>query len=109
MVIVGSPNVNAGYKLVNNGLYPNIAQDYERTFRTLRALLCDIFLGAHGAYYGMEAKFARLKEGGPNPFIDTRRLSKLRGRTGTGLPQRAEEAIRRSISETKGPEAPLFR
>jgi metallo-beta-lactamase class B len=71
VVIVGSPNVNAGYKLVNNGLYPNIAQDYERTFRTLRALPCDIFLGAHGAYYGMEAKFARLKDDGPNPFIDT--------------------------------------
>jgi metallo-beta-lactamase class B len=70
VVIVGSPNVNAGYKLVNNTLYPNIAQDYERMFRTLRALPCDIFLGAHGNYYGMEAKFARLKEGAPNPFID---------------------------------------
>jgi metallo-beta-lactamase class B len=70
VVIVGSPNVNAGYKLVNNGLYPNIAQDYERTFRTLRALPCDVFLGAHGDYYGMMGKFARLKEGAPNPFID---------------------------------------
>jgi metallo-beta-lactamase class B len=29
-----------------------------------------VFLGAHGNYYGMEAKFARLKELGPNPFID---------------------------------------
>jgi metallo-beta-lactamase class B len=70
VVIVGSPNVNPGYKLVNNSLYPNIAQDYERTFRTLRALPCDIFLGAHGDYYGMQAKFARVKDGGPNPFID---------------------------------------
>lgn len=70
IVIVGSPNVNSGYKLVHNALYPNIAQDYERTFRTLKALPCDIFLGAHGNYYGMEAKFARLKAGGPNPFID---------------------------------------
>jgi metallo-beta-lactamase class B len=70
VVVVGSPNVNSGYKLVHNSLYPNIAQDYERTFRTLKALPCDIFLGAHGNYYGMEAKFARLKEGGPNPFID---------------------------------------
>jgi metallo-beta-lactamase class B len=33
-------------------------------------LPCDVFLGAHGDYYGMEAKFARMKEGGPNPFID---------------------------------------
>jgi metallo-beta-lactamase class B len=70
VVIVGSPNVNTGYKLVNNRLYPNIAQDYERMFRTLRSLHCDVFLGAHGSYYGMEAKFARLKEGAPNPFID---------------------------------------
>jgi metallo-beta-lactamase class B len=70
VVIVGSPNVNDGYKLMNNALYPKIAQDYARTFRTLRALPCDVFLGAHGNYYGMEAKFARVKEGAPNPFID---------------------------------------
>ncbi len=70
VVIVGSPNVNAGYKLVNNAKYPQIATDYERTFRVLKSLPCDIFLGAHGNYYGMEAKYARMKEGGPNPFID---------------------------------------
>ncbi len=70
VVIVGSPNVNAGYKLVNNDLYPEIAYDYERMFRVLKSLPCDVFLGAHGDYYGMEAKYARMKEGGPNPFID---------------------------------------
>jgi metallo-beta-lactamase class B len=32
VVIVGSPNVNPGYKLVNNARYPQIAQDYEQTF-----------------------------------------------------------------------------
>ena len=70
VVIVGSPNVNAGYKLVNNALYPQIASDYERMFRVLHALPCDVFLGAHGNYYGMEAKYARMKDGGANPFID---------------------------------------
>src|SRR5271170_2319 len=70
VVIVGSPNVNPGYKLVGNADYPTIAQDYELTFRTLEALPCDVFLGAHGAYFGMEAKFARMKPGGPNPFVD---------------------------------------
>ena len=70
VVIVGSPNVNAGYKLVNNALYPQIASDYERMFRVLKSLPCDVFLGAHGNYYGMEAKFAKMKEGSPNPFID---------------------------------------
>jgi metallo-beta-lactamase class B len=70
VVIVGSPNVNPGYKLVGNTAYPSIAQDYELTFRTLNALPCDVFLGAHGSYFGMEAKFARMKAGGPNPFVD---------------------------------------
>jgi metallo-beta-lactamase class B len=69
-VIIGSPNVNAGYKLVNNPLYPQIADDYEKMFRVLKSLPADVFLGAHGNYYGMEAKYARMKEGGPNPFID---------------------------------------
>ena len=70
VVIVGSVNVNPGYKLVNNALYPQIASDYEKMFRVLKTLPCDVFLGAHGNYYGMEAKYARLKEGGSNPFID---------------------------------------
>ncbi len=70
VVIIGSPNVNAGYKLVNNALYPNIASDYEQMFRVLKSLPCDVFLGAHGNYFGMEAKYARMKEGGPNPFVD---------------------------------------
>ena len=70
VVIVGSPNVNAGYKLVDNKLYPQIAADYERTFRVLKALACDVFLGAHGDYYGLEQKYPRVKQAQPNPFID---------------------------------------
>jgi metallo-beta-lactamase class B len=70
VVIVGSPNVNPGYKLVNNALYPQIASDYESMFRTLKSLPCDVFLGAHGGYYGMEEKFARMNKGASNPFID---------------------------------------
>ena len=69
-VIVGSPNVNAGYKLVNNKLYPQIAADYEKGFKVLHALSCDLFLGAHGAYFNMDEKLARRKAGGNNPFID---------------------------------------
>ena len=70
VVIVGSPNVNPGYALVGNPGYPGIAEDFERTFRVLGALPVDIFLGAHGGYFGLEGKFARLKGGGPMPFID---------------------------------------
>jgi metallo-beta-lactamase class B len=71
VVIVGSPNVNSGYQLAHNPAYPEIAEDFARTFRVLKALHCDIFLGAHGSYYDMEAKFARLKANpGTNPFVD---------------------------------------
>jgi metallo-beta-lactamase class B len=70
VVIIGSPNVNAGYKLVNNTRYPEIAKDYETTFRVLKSLPCDIFLGAHGDYYGLLAKYPKLQAGAANPFID---------------------------------------
>jgi metallo-beta-lactamase class B len=70
VVIVGSPNVNQGYKLVNNAAYPQIAEDYERMWRVLKSLPCDIFLGAHGDYFGLEEKYPRMKEGAVNPFID---------------------------------------
>ena len=70
VVIVGSPNVNPGYKLVGNTLYPLIAEDYDRTFRVLNSLPCDYFLGAYGNYFDMETKYARFKDGVPTAFID---------------------------------------
>jgi metallo-beta-lactamase class B len=69
IVIVGSPNVNPGYKLVDNEAYPQIAQDYESMFKVLKSLPCDIFLGAHGSYFNMQEKYAHLGQG-TNPFID---------------------------------------
>jgi metallo-beta-lactamase class B len=70
VVIVGSPNVNPGYKLIHNQSYPQIAQDYQRMFDALKSLPCDIFLGAHGGYFGLEQKYPHLKAGAANPFID---------------------------------------
>jgi len=70
VVIVGSPNVNSGYKLVHNKNYPQIAADYERMWVVLKSLPCDIFLGAHGGYFGLEEKYALMKDGVANAFID---------------------------------------
>jgi metallo-beta-lactamase class B len=70
VVIIGSPNVNDGYKLVGNPSYPGIVSDYERTFHVLKSLPVDIFLGAHGSYFDLLTKYPRLKEGAANPFID---------------------------------------
>ena len=76
-VIVCSPNVNPGYKLVNNASYPGIADDYARMFRTLAALPCDLFLGAHGSYYDLEAKYERMQKGDANAFVDPAGYKKL--------------------------------
>lgn len=71
VVFVGGTTINPGVRLTSNPTYPGIAEDYARTFRTLQSLHCDIFLGAHGGYYDMKAKYERLKRGDkPNPFID---------------------------------------
>ncbi len=71
VVVIGSPNVNPGYRLVDNKDYPRIADDFARTFEILKKLPCDIFLGAHGDYYGMLTKYERTKTTpGVNPFID---------------------------------------
>ena len=39
-------------------------------FRVLKSLNCDVFLGAHGDYYGMQAKYAKLGKSEANPFVD---------------------------------------
>ena len=70
VVIIGSPNVNPGYKLVGNAAYPKIADEFEHTFRVLKALPVDYFLGAHGSYFDMERKYAQLQGAKTSPFID---------------------------------------
>jgi metallo-beta-lactamase class B len=75
VVIVGSWNVNDGFRLVNQpghpASYPGIAADYRHTFAVLKSLPCDIFLGAHGSYFHMLAKLDRLKSGaGEAVWID---------------------------------------
>jgi metallo-beta-lactamase class B len=68
-VIIGSPNVNAGYVLVNNKSYPQIAADYVRTFALLKTTPADLFLGAHGAYFNLKDKLPKMG-GAVNPFVD---------------------------------------
>jgi metallo-beta-lactamase class B len=74
-VIVGSWNVNPGFRLVDRpgqpASYPGIAADYRHTFMVLKSLPCDIFLGAHGAYFDMLAKLDRIKSDAPeNVWVD---------------------------------------
>jgi len=70
VVIVGGVGVNPGFRLVANAQYPSMAEDFAATFRTLAGLDCDIFLGAHGAYYGLAEKYARSRTEGWKAFVD---------------------------------------
>ena len=48
----------------------DIEREFDRTFKLIRMLPCDVPLGDHPAQYNMAAKYARVKAGGPNPFVD---------------------------------------
>src|SRR6516164_11387141 len=49
---------------------PPLADEFNRSFKLVRGLPCDVQLGDHGAQYNMLEKYAKLKDGAPNPFID---------------------------------------
>src|SRR5216683_1951428 len=51
-------------------LTPALVDEFNRAFKSVRALPCDVQLGDHGAQYNMQEKYAKLKDGGPNPFVD---------------------------------------
>ena len=69
VVIIGSLGTNPGFKLVNNTEIPNQADEYERAFKTTKALKCDVPLGSHPSMYNLEKKYPLIGKG-PNPFID---------------------------------------
>jgi len=76
VVILGGMSPLSQYSLTGSAnaahpaWYPGIETDFPHTYATLRALPCDIFLGAHGLYFNLLAKLARLPKEGPTVFID---------------------------------------
>ena len=80
-------------KLVEPESYPGIRSDFERSFRTLRGLPADIFLGSHGSFFDMDRKRReRAGAGDPaDPFID--RKGYLRFIDG------AEERFRKTLAD----------
>jgi len=51
-------------------LTPSVVDELNHSFKVVHALPCDVPLGDHGAQYSMQEKFAKVRPGGPNPFID---------------------------------------
>lgn len=70
-LVICSLTVLPNYRLTGpNPSYPGIAADYARSFRTLRALRCDVFLGSHGGFFNLTAKRAAVAAGHADAFVD---------------------------------------
>lgn len=76
VVIVGGWALNPNVLLLliashgKPAAYPDITTDFDRTFATLSALPCDIFLGAHGNYFRLVDKLGRLPSEGASVWVD---------------------------------------
>lgn len=74
VVIVGGLAALDSYRLIDTpkrpASYPGILTDFEHGFAVERSLPCDIFLGAHGSYFDMQEKLARLPKEGSSVWID---------------------------------------
>jgi metallo-beta-lactamase class B len=71
-VSICSLSLLPGMSLVEPETYPGIRADFERSFRTLRALPGDLFLGAHAGFFDMQGKLrerARAEDPAA-PFLD---------------------------------------
>lgn len=95
VVVVGGVSINPGTKVSGMPTYPNITRDWTRTFEILDTLPCDIFLGAHAAYFGGAAKAEALRAhpDGPNPFVDPAGYH--------ALVQRSRERFREQLAQEK--------
>jgi metallo-beta-lactamase class B len=81
VVFYGSTTI-PGFKLVGNANYPNIVDDFERSFRVLKILPCDVFLAPHGSFFSLEEKMKRLaQDPSQNPFIDQNGYRRIIERT----------------------------
>jgi metallo-beta-lactamase class B len=49
---------------------PDVEREFNRTFKMVRTLPCDVPLGDHPAQYNLREKYPRVKGGASNPFVD---------------------------------------
>jgi metallo-beta-lactamase class B len=91
VVFVGGTKVLPSVPLLGNTAYPQIAQDFESTFRLLRSMRCDVFLASHGSFFDLQDK-ARALAHRParNPFVDPKGYHRFLDRTEKEFRQKLE-------------------
>ncbi len=81
VVIAGGFAAFDSYRLVDlpgkPASYPGILKDFKDGFALQRTLPCDIFLGAHGLYFNMQEKIAKMATEGPSVWLDSGQYRQL--------------------------------
>ena len=67
VVLAGSLSSDA--RRLSDPPIPTLVEDYRYTFRFLKSLPCDVYLGSHGKFFDLSEKYAGLQKGA-NPDID---------------------------------------
>ena len=63
--------MNTGIPLLGNAKYPNMPEDWEKGFKTLRSLRADMFFVSHSNQFDMDGRLERWqKDPQTNPFMD---------------------------------------
>ena len=74
VVIFGGMSASGAYRvpLIGNEFYPEIAEDFVRSFEYLRTLSCDVFLYPRAKSIELDEKLEKRAESGNsgNPFVD---------------------------------------
>ena len=52
------------------GQYPQIVDDFRKSFDILDSLKCDVPLSAHGSFFGLLQKAERVRQGEADAFMD---------------------------------------
>ena len=91
-VVFGCSTTAPDYRLIANKAYPEIIDDFKKTFAKLRSLPCDVFLGGHSWEFGLSEKLSALRAGATqNPFIDPGTLPEML--------DRRQAAFRKQLTE----------
>jgi metallo-beta-lactamase class B len=70
VLIANMPSIVTSEKLNNIPKYPNIAQDYAYSFKSLKTLSFDIWLSSHASQFGLHKKHKLGDQYNPAAFID---------------------------------------
>ena len=102
IVIIGGVSFWSEYHFVASpnrpASYPGIAADFRHTFALLHSLPCDVFLGAHGSYFGLLTKLPRYSQEGPRIFIDPAGYRRFI----TDAQQEFEQALKKQQAQPSG-------